>query len=160
MKKLTLISFAFLLLFCFSSCLKTDDNCCTAPFQPFLGYNVGGLRLYNDVTTAKVGTDSISIIGTRSDSKLIVHIKYSGKGTYTLAGNQAMFFPKTGAVTGTYNVSTHSVSKLEVTEVDSVKKLAAGKFSLTLKKVAASSPGAQPDSIVLTNGEFGIVLPR
>jgi hypothetical protein len=162
MKKLTLISFASLSLLCFSSCLKTDDNCCTVPFQPFLGYSIGDLRLYNDVTTAKVGTDSISIIGIRPDSKLTIHIKYSGKGTYILTGNQALFSPKTGSgsTTGTYNVSTSGINKVEITAVDSVNRLANGKFSFTLKKVTASSPGAQPDSVVFTNGEFGIVVPR
>jgi hypothetical protein len=52
-----------------------------------------------------------------------MHIKYTGKGIYTLTGNQAKYYQKIGSDTvSRYNIGVANGSSLEVTDVDSVPR--------------------------------------
>jgi hypothetical protein len=90
-----------------------------------------------------------------------MHIKYTGKGVYALTGNQGKYYQKIGNDTvSRYNIGLANGSSLEVTDVDSVNKAIAGKFTLKLKRTFPTSSSTYPDSAKYTKGQFLIYLPR
>jgi len=144
-----------------SSCLKTDDNCCVAPYEPYFIAQRNGVQVYGIPASAKVGTDSIAVIGKGNDAGIRMHIKFNGKGVYTLQGNQAKYFTRLGNDTvSRYNVNTASASSLEVTQYDSVAKIITGKFTLNFKKTYSKGGATYPDSVRFSNGQFSVPLPR
>ncbi|RYU89302.1 hypothetical protein EWM62_13285 [Mucilaginibacter terrigena] len=160
MKKLTFTSIAALALL-LTACIKNDDNCCTAPYQPYFVAEKNGLQVYGEPGSAKVGADSISIMGRSQDAGIKMHIKYTGKGVYALTGNQAKYYQKINTDTvSRYNIGVANGSSLEVTDVDSVNHAIAGKFTLKLKRTFPTSSSIYPDSVKYTNGKFLIYLPR
>jgi hypothetical protein len=160
MKKLTFTSLALLSLL-LTACLKNNDNCCTAPYQPYFVAEKNGLQVYGEPGSAKVGTDSISVIGKSQDAGIRMHIKYTGKGVYALSGNQAKYYQKIGNDTvSRYNIGIANGSSLEVTDIDTVNKAIAGKFTLKMKRTFPTTAGTYPDSVKYTKGQFLIYLPR
>jgi hypothetical protein len=161
MKKITFIALAAATVM-LSACIKDQKNCCMAPpFQPAIVYELDGRQLFGDPSTAKVGADSISLMSTRQDAKLTMKIKYHGKGTYNLTGSQATYSARTASSNNlvTYNVYSAPGNAVEVTAVDSINKLIAGKFSVIFKKPAGAG-ATFPDSIVVRNGQFALALPQ
>jgi hypothetical protein len=160
MKKLTFTLLALSSLL-FTACLKNNDNCCATGYQPYFVAEKNGLQVYAEPGSAKVGTDSISIIGKSQDAGIRMHIKYAGKGVYALTGNQAKYYQKVGTDTvSRYNVGLANGSSIEVTDVDSVAKAIVGKFTLKLKRTFPTTSSTYPDSVKYTKGQFLIYLPR
>ena len=109
----------------------------------------------------KIGTDSISILGLSRDAGIKMHIKYTGKGTYTLTGNQAKYYQVIGSDTvSRYTAGVTTGSTLEVTDLDSTQKVIAGKFTLKFKRTFPVTSSIYPDSVKFTKGNFLIYLPR
>jgi hypothetical protein len=159
MKKLTFISAAVLSLL-LTACLKNNDNCCTAPYQPYFVAERAGQQVYAEPGSAKVGTDSIAITGKSQTAGISMRIKFTGKGVYLLTGNQGKYYTKINSdTTSKYNIHTISASSLEVTDYDSTKHIIAGKFTLNFKKVFSLPSNSNPDSVKFTNGQFSVYLP-
>ncbi|GGH23040.1 hypothetical protein [Mucilaginibacter phyllosphaerae] len=159
MKKLTFTGLALLSLL-FSACLK-NDNCCTAPYQPYFVAEKNGLAVYGAPGSIKVGTDSVSVIGKSQDAGIRMHIKFTGKGIYALSGNQAKYYQKIANDTvSRYNIGIANGSQLEVTDYDSTAKVIAGKFTLKFKRTFPATSSIYPDSVKYTNGQFSVYLPR
>ncbi|TSD62958.1 hypothetical protein FFF34_018570 [Inquilinus sp. KBS0705] len=160
MKKLSLITLSALSIL-FSSCLKNDGkDCCTTPFQPYIGYEINGTVRYADVDAKKVGTDSLEITGDNFDAKLTMHVKYTGNGKYALQGNQARFNIKgTGSSVISYNLKADTANKVQIELADTIKKVAQGVFKLNFKRVSPAVAG-YPDSIRITRGQFALYLPK
>ncbi len=90
-----------------------------------------------------------------------MHIKYTGKGTYALTGNQAKYYQIVGNDTvSRYNAGIAAGSTLEVTDVDSTVKAITGKFTLKFKRTFPATSSIYPDSVKFTKGNFLIYLPR
>lgn len=160
MKKLTFTSLALLTLL-FSACLKNDDNCCKTGYQQYFVAERNGLAVYAEPFSKKIGTDSLSVLGLGRDAGIKMHIKYTGKGTYALAGNQAKYYQLIGNDTvSRYNAGVAAGSTLEVTDLDSTAKVIAGKFTLKLKRTFPTTSTTYPDSVKFTKGNFVIYLPR
>ncbi|MES2265371.1 MAG: DUF6252 family protein [Bacteroidota bacterium] len=160
MKKLTFTSLALITLL-FSACLKNDDNCCSTGYQQYFVAERNGLSVYAEPFSKKVGTDSISILGLSRDAGIKMHIKYTGKGTYALTGNQAKYYQVIGKDTvSRYNAGVAAGSTLEVTDIDSTAKVIAGKFTLKFKRTFPTTSSVYPDSVKFTKGNFLIYLPR
>lgn len=160
MKKLTFTSLALLSLL-LTACLKNNDNYNSAPYQPYFVAEKNGLQVYGEPGSFKVGTDSISIIGKSRDAGIKMHIKYTGKGVYALTGNQAKYYQIVGSDTvSRYSVGIANGSVLEVTDIDTVNKAIAGKFTLKLKRTFPTTSSTYPDSVKYTKGQFLIYLPR
>ncbi|MES2061355.1 MAG: DUF6252 family protein [Bacteroidota bacterium] len=160
MKKLTFTSLALLSLL-FTACLKQKNDCCTVPYQPYFVAERNGLQVYAEPGSAKVGTDSIAIIGKTQDAGIRMHIKYTGKGVYALTGNQAKYYQKIGTDTvSRYSIGLANGSSVEVTDIDTVNKAIAGKFTLKLKRTFPASSSTYPDSVKYTRGQFVLYLPR
>jgi hypothetical protein len=160
MKKLTFTSLALLSLL-FTACLKQKNDCCTVPYQPYFVAERNGLQVYAEPGSAKVGTDSIAIIGKTQDAGIRMHIKYTGKGVYALTGNQAKYYQKIGTDTvSRYSIGIANGSSVEVTDIDTVNKAIAGKFTLKLKRTFPVSSSTYPDSVKYTRGQFVLYLPR
>ena len=160
MKKLTFTSLALITLL-FSACLKNDDNCCRTGYQQYFVAERNGLSVYAEPFSKKVGNDSISILGLSRDAGIKMHIKYIGKGTYALTGNQAKYYQVIGNDTvSRYNAGLAAGSTLEVTDIDSAAKAITGKFTLKFKRTFPTTSSIYPDSVKFTKGNFLIYLPR
>ncbi|MEB0263935.1 MULTISPECIES: hypothetical protein [unclassified Mucilaginibacter] len=160
MKKLTFTYMALLTLL-LSACLKKDDNCCRTGYQQYFVTERNGLSVYAEPFSKKIGTDSISVLGLSRDAGIKMHIKYTGKGTYTLTGNQAKYYQIVGNDTvSRYNAGIAAGSTLEVTDVDSTVKAITGKFTLKFKRTFPATSSIYPDSVKFTKGNFLIYLPR
>jgi len=160
MKKLTFTSLALLSLL-LTACLKQKNDCCVVPYQPYFVAERNGLQVYAEPGSAKVGTDSIAIIGKTQDAGIRMHIKYTGKGVYALTGNQAKYYQKIGADTvSRYSIGLANGSSVEVTDIDTVNKAIAGKFTLKFKRSFPVSSSTYPDSVKYTRGQFVLYLPR
>lgn len=159
MKKLTFTSLALLTLL-FSACLKNDDKYHTG-YQQYFVAEKNGLSVYGEPFSKKVGADSISILGLSRDAGIKMHIKYNGKGTYALTGNQARYFQVVnGDTVSRYNAGVGTGSSLMVTEVDSIEHAIAGTFTLKFKRVSPATSSIYPDSVKFTKGNFVIYLPQ
>ncbi|MET3977530.1 hypothetical protein ABIB62_000096 [Mucilaginibacter sp. UYP25] len=160
MKKFTFIALGFFALL-LSSCLKNDDNCCRTSYQQYFVAEKNGLSVYAEPYSAKVGTDSISILGLGRDAGIKMHIKYTGKGTYALTGNQARYYQLIGKDTvSRYNAGVAGGSSLIVTDVDSTQHVIAGTFTLKFKRKFPVTSSIYADSVKFTKGNFLIYLPR
>ena len=160
MKKLTFTLLALLSLL-FTACLKNDDNCCQAPYQPYFVAEKNGLQVYGIPASGKVGTDSIAIGGLSQDAGIRMHIKFTGKGIYGLTGNQAKYYQKINSDTvSRYNIGVANGSSLEVTDYDSTNRVIAGKFTLNFKRTFPTTSSVYPDSVKYSKGQFSVYLPR
>ena len=159
MKKLTFTGLALLSLL-FTACLKHED-CCAIPYQPYFVAEKNGLDVYAAPGTARVGADSLSVIGKGQDAGIRMHIKFTGKGVYALTGNQAKYYQKINTDTvSRYNIGVANGSSLEVTDYDSTNKVIAGKFTLKFKRTFPTTSSTYPDSVKFTKGQFSVYLPR
>ena len=160
MKKLTFTGLALLSLL-FTACLKTDENCCTVPYQPYFVAEKNGLQVQAYPGVTKVGTDSIAVLGSSGEAGIRMNIKFKGKGVYALTGNQAKYYQNIVRDTvSRYNIGLPNASSLEVTDYDSVNKVIAGKFTLRFKRTFPVTSSTYADSVKFTKGQFSIYLPR
>ncbi|MBB5397049.1 DUF6252 family protein [Mucilaginibacter sp. AK015] len=144
-----------------TACIKNDDNCCAPPYQPYFAAERAGLQVYAEPGSKKIGTDSIAIAGITRTAGIIMHVKYTGKGVYTLTGNQGKYYQLIGNDTvSRYSVGLANGSSIEVTDVDSVNHAIEGKFTLNLKRTFPATSSTYPDSVKYTKGQFLIYLPR
>ncbi|WP_454801678.1 DUF6252 family protein [Mucilaginibacter phyllosphaerae] len=159
MKKLTFTGLALLSLL-FTACLKHND-CCQIPYQPYFVAEKNGLQVQAYPGSAKVGTDSITIMGMSNEAGIRMNIKFAGKGTYALTGNQAKYYQNIAKDTvSRYNIGVANGSMLEVTDYDSTAKVIAGKFTLRFKRTFPVTSSTYADSVKFTKGQFSIYLPR
>jgi hypothetical protein len=120
-----------------------------------------GLQVYGIPASGKVGTDSIAVGGLSQDAGIRMHIKFNGKGIYTLTGNQAKYYQKINSDTvSRYNIGVANGSSLEVTDYDSTNRVIAGKFTLNLKGLSLLASSVYPDSVKYSKGQFSVYLPR
>lgn len=160
MKKITFTLLALATVL-FSSCLKNDSNNSGFYYDPYFVAEKNGLAVYAYPGAAKIGTDSISLIGVSRDAGIRMHFKYTGKGTYVLSGNQAKYYQVIGTDTvSRYNIGVANGSNVEVTALDSINKIIGGKFTLKFKRTFPVTSSTYPDSVTFSKGQFVIALPR
>jgi len=157
MKNLSLTALVLLSVLTFS-CTKQRD-CCVLPYQPYITAEKNNVKWEAQVGTTKIAPDSIAITGSQTEERLIMRIKFAGKGTYTLTGNQAQFFTTIGqdVLTSYYNVDNTAVSTIEITEYDNNQAIITGTYSVTLKKAADRYP-SYPESVKFLKGKFSTYL--
>ncbi|MBD1364838.1 hypothetical protein IDJ77_13535 [Mucilaginibacter sp. ZT4R22] len=160
MKKLTLPALIILCLFT-AACSKR--NCCVPPvIAPYIGADKNSVKWTAEATAEKQGTDTLLIVGSQTEERLIMRLKFTGKGTYTLQNTQAFYFTTIGGdvFTSRYNVDNTAASTLTVTNYDEATKLVSGTYSLTLKKEYPNPSSAYPETVKFANGMFHVYLPK
>ena len=159
MKKLLLIIVAALPLL-LTACLK-NNNCCDVYYNPYFVAERNGTAVVAQPGSAKVGTDSISVFGVSNQAGVRMRFKFTGKGVYTLTGNQSKYYQVIGSDTvSRYNLGIAPSSSVEVVDYDSINRIIAGKFTLNMKRTFPATSSTYPDSVKFTNGKFVIALPR
>ncbi|MBD1392838.1 DUF6252 family protein [Mucilaginibacter glaciei] len=158
MKKLLIAAVIMFAAISFS-CKKNDANCCIPPYQPFTTAEKNGAKWDAAVSASKFKGDSVAIVGAQTEERLIMQIKFNGKGLYNLTGNQALFFTTVGqdVITSFYNVDNSTVSTLEITDYNNAKGTITGTYYVALKKEPNRYVGA-PETIRFLKGRFTTYL--
>ena len=158
MKNLSLIALVLLSVLTFSCTKKMD--CCVLAYQPFITAEKNNVKWDAQVGTTKIAPDSIAITGTQTEERLIMRIKFAGKGTYTLTGNQAKFFTTVGqdVITSDYYVDNAAASTIQITEYDYNQAIITGTYSVALKKTSADRYPSYPESVKFLSGKFSTYL--
>lgn len=140
------------------SCKKDSPLCCALPYQPYINAEKNGSQWSAAVSTAKIG-DSTAITGSQTDERLIMRIKFTGKGIYRLTGNQATFATTVGqdVVTSEYGVDNNSMSTLEITDYDNNKGIITGTYFIALKR-APNRYTSYPETVRFLKGSFSTYL--
>lgn len=155
MKKILILILPILSVALFS-CNKTETiNCCGIGSAPYIQAVKNGSDWKAVSVTQKMASDSIAITGLSQSERLVMHIKFTGKGTYALAGDQAKYLTMAGSdvLTSQYNSDDAGVNTVEVTSYDAVKGLIGGTFSVALKKTMAKDESS-PENIKFLKGGF------
>nr|WP_294947306.1 DUF6252 family protein [uncultured Mucilaginibacter sp.] len=160
MKKITLPALFVLCLFT-AACSKR--NCCVPPVvTPYIGADKNSVKWTGEATAEKQGADTLLIIGSKTEERLIMRLKFTGKGIYTFQNNQAFYFTTIGGdvFTSEYIVDNTAASTLTVTDYNETTRLVSGTYSLALKRDYPNPSVAYPESLKFTNGMFNVYLPK
>ncbi|TFF38261.1 DUF6252 family protein [Mucilaginibacter psychrotolerans] len=160
MKKLTLLALIFL---CLVTAACTKHNCCVPPpITPYIGADKNTVKWTGEATAEKQGTDTLLIIGSKTEERLIMRLKFTGEGIYTFQNTQAFYFTTIGGdvFTSEYIVDETAASTLTVTDYNETSRLASGTYSLTLKRNYPNPTSAYPQKVQFVNGMFHVYLPK
>jgi len=160
MKKLTLLILIVLGLFT-AGCSKR--NCCVSPaIALYIGADKNMVKWTGEATAEKQGTDTLLIIGSKTEERLIMRLKFTGKGTYTFQNTQAFYFTTVGGdvFTSEYELDKTAASTLTVTAYDETNRLISGSYSLTLKRDYPNPSTTYPETVKFANGMFNVYLPK
>jgi hypothetical protein len=160
MKKFTLLA---LVVFSLLTAACTKRNCCVPPvIAPYIGADKNLVKWTGEATAEKQGTDTLLIVGSKTEERLIMRLKFNGKGTYTLQNNQAFYFTTIGGdvFTSEYIVDNTAASTLTVTDYNETSRLVSGTYSLMLKRDYPNPSTAYPETVKFANGMFHVYLPK
>lgn len=139
-----------------------NEKCCILPDAPFFISASKNTTDWSAAGTAeKLGTDSLLIVGSKTEERLLMHIKFTGKGVYTFHTTQVFYFTTVGqdVFTSEYYVDESAPNTLAVEDYNPDSKRISGSYSLTLKKTHGITDPAYPESLKFVNGRFNIKLP-
>jgi hypothetical protein len=162
MKKLLFMSLASISLL-LASCTKKEGRvCCGAPDAPSIMAKKNNVVWSGKPEALRIGTDSIGITGSQAEQWLIMKIKFTGKGVYTLKPEQASHELTVGGDVSVaqYLADDSATNTLEIVEYDSNRGIIRGKFNVTLKLHYRYANGAYPDVVEFSNGTFTQYLPK
>lgn len=160
MKKLFFITIASIAVL-LSACTREKSCCVLVPAPPFVAGSKNSTDWTSKGTAETFKTDSLMIIGSKTDERLIMKLKFSGKGVYTFQNTQAIYFTTVGqdVSTSEYQVDESGTSTLEVLDYNVSAKIISGTYSLKLKKVYGNPDSAYPPIITFAKGQFSVKLP-
>ena len=159
MKNLFFIAIASAALL-LSACTR-EKNCCLLPPSYFVNASKNSVNWLSQGTAETLGTDSLMIVGSQTDERLLLRLKFTGKGVYTFHNTQAFYFTTVGqdVATSDYQVDESAVSTLEVLDYNVSAKTISGTYSLRLKKVYGNPDSDFPATAIFANGQFSVKLP-
>lgn len=175
MKTLILTMFALVLLFCTSKCRDEED---ALPAETYIGYDTFGCLVNGEVwinkghdhfaapnTGMDVYSDQFKIVASKTTNLIrqfvIIEIKKPLKETvYFLNSLQCQAYFGDEINNCFYKTDTVQYSgKLEITKIDSINYIVAGRFSFKASKyinVLYTINGQCDSSVTITDGRFNI----
>jgi hypothetical protein len=144
-----------------SSCTKKQD-CCVLAESPSIAAEINGEAWTGKPEIYKTNTDTIAITGRQTEQYLMMFIKFTGKGIYTLKPGQVRYTLTVGGDVSIaeYTPDETAINTLEVVEYDSTRGIIRGKFNLNLKLGRHYVGNGKANNIAVTQGTFTQYLPK
>ena len=160
MRNLLLASISFIILLS-TACTKQQD-CCVLAVSPAIAADRNGTSWNAKPETFNVNADTIAIVGRQTEEVLIMKIKFTGKGVYTLSPGQVINILTVGGDVSVaeYNPDANKISTLEIVEYDSTRGIIRGRFNLAMKLHRRFSTVNNSAEVTFTKGTFTQYLPK
>jgi hypothetical protein len=135
--------------------------CCVLPNIAYMVADKNNAQWSADPSSSNIRQDTIALFGTNFSTQLeetlTMQFKASAPGTYSLKGNQALYYNTVGrdVITSEYGLDDTYANTVIIASYDKVGKVVTGTFNLKFKH---TYPADKPASLQFLNGQFKVAL--
>jgi len=136
-------------------------NCCILPNIAYMVADKNNTQWSADPSSSNLRNDTIALFGTNFSTQLeetlTIQFKASAPGTYSLKGDQALYYNTVGrdVITSEYGLDDTYANTVIIASYDKVGKVVTSTFNLKFKH---TYPADKPASLQFLNGQFKVAL--